>query len=465
MNRRYSLQERRAAVADFRRTGSVVKTVRRLGYPGRWTLHLWLREPLLPVRNAKTMSKSPRSYPWTVKLEAVQLLGEGLRPEEIATRLSLTSRMLVYKWAQNFRENGGQWGLMTKSERRQAQGFPTRASLEASLPDDPAELRRLAADLLVDKAVLAEELALVKKDESVLPGSLTNRQKTQVVDALSLEFPVFMLLEHLGLSSSSYYYQRSVLNGPQPYAELRLRLHEHARRGLYTYGYRRMWWALRHEGIRVSEKVVRRLMVEEAIEVRTSRRKRRYSSYEGEISPAPRNIVKRDFHADQPGELWLTDITEFSANNGKLYLSAIIDCYDGMVVGWRTGRHPTTALADDSLKDALELFPTTQRRRVIHSDRGTHYRSNSWIALAREAKLVRSMSKKGCSPDNSACEGFFGRLKNEMFYHRPWDNVAEIEKAVNDYIKFYNNDRIKTSLGGRSIATYRRLTEQKMKYS
>ncbi|GAA2563143.1 hypothetical protein GCM10009861_23880 [Neomicrococcus aestuarii] len=126
---------------------------------------------------------------------------------------------------------------------------------------------------------------------------------------------------------------------------------------------------------------------------------------------------------------------------------------------------PTTALADDSLKDALELFPTTQRRRVIHSDRGTHYRSNSWIALAREAKLVRSMSKKGCSPDNSACEGFFGRLKNEMFYHRPWENVAEIEKAVNDYIKFYNNDRIKTSLGGRSIATYRRLTEQKMKYS
>lgn len=457
MNRRYTLEERKTAVAEYRRTKSITKTVRNLGFPGRWTLHQWIREPLKPGPKPKKMPQTLRNYPWTVKLEAVQLLREGLRPPEIAVRLDIKTHMNVYAWAQIFRKSG-QWGLMSKKERRAQQEFPTRASLEASLPDDPAELRKLATKLMVEKALLNEELTLIKKDESVMPGNLTNRQKTLVIDALRHAYPLLMLLESMGLSTSSYYYQLKTMSKPDPFAHLRQRIHHHAVQGRFTYGYRRIWWALRHEGLIVSEKVVRRLMGEENIAVRIPARKRRYSSYDGEISPAPENLVKRNFHADKPRELWLTDISEFSARNGKIYLSAIIDCFDGMVVGWRTGKHPTMDLAENTLTDALDLFPPApDQRLVIHSDRGTHYRSNSWITMTRAANLTRSMSKKGCSPDNSACEGFFGRLKNEMFYFRSWNDVDELDRAINDYIEFYNNVRIKESLGGLSIAGYRAL--------
>ena len=94
----------------------------------------------------------------------------------------------------------------------------------------------------------------------------------------------------------------------------------------------------------------------------------------------------------------------------------------------------------------------------VHSDRGCHYRWPEWINLMDTAGLTRSMSKKGCSPDNSACEGFFGRLKNEMFYGRNW-NHASIDSFIHkldEYIHWYNETRIKISLGGMSPFQYRR---------
>lgn len=291
-----------------------------------------------------------------------------------------------------------------------------------------------------------------------MPGKLTNRQKTLVVDACRTNFPLPMLLKTIDLSVSSFYYQQQALSRPDQFGAIRRHIHAAAKKGRYTYGYRRIWWELRNHGVIISEKVVRRLMDEEQIEVRMPKQKRRYSSYQGELTPAPPNLVKQNFHAENPGELWLTDITECAARNGKVYLSAIIDCFDGLVVGWRTGKHPTLDVAEDSLKDAIEAFPQgTGQRRIVHSDRGVHYRANDWITTTQQAGITRSMSKKGCSPDNAACEGFFGRLKNEMFYHRSWPDVDELEAEINDYIEFYNDVRIKDSLGGMSISDYRSL--------
>lgn len=199
-------------------------------------------------------------------------------------------------------------------------------------------------------------------------------------------------------------------------------------------------------------------MKEMAIPVRCPRRKIRYYSYAGETTPAPPNLVKRNLHADKPSTLWLTDITEFVASNGMVYLSAIVDCFDGKTVGWTTARHPTMSMAEQSLNNAITSHPpSAESPLVLHSDRGTHYRANSWITITRNAGIIRSMSKKGCSPDNSACEGFFGRMKNEMYYHKIWHDVDELNHAVNSYITFYNERRIKASLGGISIQAHRSL--------
>ena len=204
------------------------------------------------------------------------------------------------------------------------------------------------------------------------------------------------------------------------------------------------------------EKVVRRLVREQNLSVRKVK-KRKYSSYQGEITPAVENVINRDFHAEKPNEKWLTDITEFHIPAGKVYLSPIIDCFDGMPISWTIGTSPDANLVNTMLDEGI-LTLAEGEKPLVHSDRGAHYRWPGWIERMEAAGLTRSMSKKGCSPDNSACEGFFGRLKNEMFYGVSWRGVT-IDSFIHEldqYIQWYANDRIKLSLGGMSPMDYRR---------
>lgn len=164
-------------------------------------------------------------------------------------------------------------------------------------------------------------------------------------------------------------------------------------------------------GLIVSEKVVRRLMREEHLTV-WKKNNKKYNSYAGEISPAVENIVNRNFRAEYPNMKWLTDITEFSLPAGKVYLSPIIDCFDGLAVSWTIGTSPTADLANAMLEKAIS-FLNEDGHPIVHSDCGGHYRWPGWIQRMEAAGLTRSMSKKGCSPDNSACEVFSGDLKTK----------------------------------------------------
>ena len=198
-------------------------------------------------------------------------------------------------------------------------------------------------------------------------------------------------------------------------------------------------------------------MREEGLVVVYAKKKAGYSSYKGEISDAPENLVRRDFHAAAPNELWLTDITEFGLPDGKVYLSPILDCFDGGLAAWSIGTSPNAELANSSLEAACGKLSEGQRP-VTHSDRGCHYRWPGWIAICEKNLLVRSMSKKGCSPDNSAMEGFFGRLKNEFFHHRDWSGVSipEFCRMLDSYLRYYNEGRPKEGLGWMSPMQYRR---------
>ena len=220
------------------------------------------------------------------------------------------------------------------------------------------------------------------------------------------------------------------------------------------YGYRR-YGLLEREGIHLSEKVNRRIMREEGLEV-SIKRQRKYSSYQDEISPSVSNELQRDFHADQPNEKWLTDITEFAIPAGKVYLSPILDCFDGMVPYWTIGSTPDASLVNGMLDQAISGLVEGEHP-LIHSDRGCHYRWPGWIERMNQAGPKRSMSKKGCSPDNSACEGMFGRIKNEMFYNKNFTGISiqEFIDILNDYLIWYNEKRIKISLGNMSPREYR----------
>lgn len=221
-------------------------------------------------------------------------------------------------------------------------------------------------------------------------------------------------------------------------------------------GYRRMRAALHRRQVCISEKVVQRLMKQECL-VDAANRKRRYGSYLGEISPAAENVINRDFRAGTPNEKWLTDITEFQIPAGKVYLSPMIDCFDGLVVSWTIGTSPDADLVNTMLDAAIETVPGCNNRPIIHSDRRAHYRWPGWLSRMHNAKLTRSMSRKGCSPDNAACEGFFGRLKTELFYPRNWQGttIEQFIEVIDSYIRWYNEKRIKISLGSFSPLEYR----------
>ena len=110
----------------------------------------------------------------------------------------------------------------------------------------------------------------------------------------------------------------------------------------------------------------------------------------------------------------------------------------------------------NSMLDAAIITLNPGEHPIVHSDRGAHYRWPGWLDRMKDAGLTRSMSKKGCSPDNAACEGLFGRIKNEMFYNRSWAGVSieEFIDILDEYLHWYNEKRIKMSLGVLSPLEY-----------
>jgi len=298
-----------------------------------------------------------------------------------------------------------------------------------------------------------------KKDLGVGLTDLTNKEKTILIDALRQTYPLSDLLDCIDVAKSSYFYQKGALRTPDKYANLRIEVcrlfYENDRR----YGYRRIHELVKRDGTVVSEKIVQRIMKEEQLIV-AGKRKRKYSSYLGEIGPEIENILERDFHATKPNLKWLTDLTEFHIPAGKVYLSPILDCFDGMAVSWNIGTRPNADLVNTMLDDAIATL-NDDEKPIVHHDRGCHYRWPGWIERMDRAKLMRSMSAKGCSADNAACESFFGHLKNEMFYTRSWYGVSikEFIEILDDYMHWYNEKRIKMTLGAQSPVEYRKSLE------
>ena len=193
-----------------------------------------------------------------------------------------------------------------------------------------------------------------------------------MIGALRDKYRLNELLAALKISKSSYCYQAKRIREPDKYSKLRTDLNNLFAAVGGCYGYRRLHALLKKSGVTVSEKAIRRLMGEEGLIVRSIKRKK-YSSYIGEISPEVANIVNRNFYAEQPNEKWLTDITEFSIPAGKVYLSPIIDCFDGLAVTWTIGVSPYSELVNSMLDAAIADLKNGEHP-IIHSDRGCHYR-------------------------------------------------------------------------------------------
>ena len=361
----------------------------------------------------------------------------------------------VHNWVKAYRE-GGMAALQARNRNAAQNGktasAPCRSRDAGDGNDDTETLRRRVEELVLENALMREVVEVVKKDPGADLRRLSNREKTLLIDRLRPAYSLNSMICLLGIAPSSYHYHHTRL-GVDKYSGFRTEVAEAFAASKGRYGYRRIKAMLRTG---VSEKVIRRIMAEDGLVAHVPKR-RRYSSYEGETTPAPGNLVKRDFTAEAPNEKWLTDITEIKARDGKVYLSPMIDCHDGKIVAYTAGFSPNAELANRMLVKAMETLPEGARP-LVHSDRGCHYRWDEWIRICEEHGLIRSMSAKGCSPDNAAAEGFFGRLKNELFYGRDWRGVGyeEFRERLAAYLTHYNETRIKKSLDWMSPVQYRR---------
>jgi putative transposase len=259
-------------------------------------------------------------------------------------------------------------------------------------------LQRDIRELQIEHDLLKTASEMIKKELCGDLRSLSYREKTMLIVALKNRYKTPVLLARLGLARSSYFYHRARMKQGDKYLPIRQAMKVAFESNHCCYGYRRLKAYVTRESILISEKVVRRLMKQEALIVPKPKR-RRYRSYLGEFGPAPENIFNREFQAAAPNEKWLTDITEFHIRAGKVYLSPIIDCFDGLVLSWTIGTRPDADLVNTMLDAAVETIADSEVRPIVHSDRGGHYRWPRWLERIDAGKLVRSMSRNASSQD------------------------------------------------------------------
>lgn len=268
------------------------------------------------------------------------------------------------------------------------------------------------------------------------------------IEAQKANYPVRLLCSVLEVSRAGFYAwlkrrpsQRSI-EDQKLLAEIRA-IHAESRG---TYGSPRIHAELRERGHHVGKNRVARLMGEN--EVKSGRRKKFVKTTDSAHDhPIADNVVARNFEAQAPNDVWVTDITYIRTGEGWLYLAAILDLFSRRVVGWATSSSLHRQLALDALSEALSTRDV-RPGLVHHSDRGCQYASIEYREVLDANDMVCSMSRKGDCWDNAVAESFFATVKGELVDRRCFATHAEARRALFDYIElFYNRRRRHSSLG------------------
>lgn len=401
----YPDEDRQWALYVLSETGTFSEAARVTGV-SRNTIARWARED----GTVSTSRKGIVLHTTAEKLAALAMLDAGTGAREVADAFDVTPQT-VGNWRRRMEE--GELKPGTPDERARAPQEPPQgpAAPPAEAPEEDIDsLRKRIHALELKNAVLEQKIEILKKDPSADVSDMGNREKAMVVGALRNVFSLSELLCELGLSRSTYYYERRALARGDRLAWLRPLVTSVFAQSHGIFGSERVWARIRELGIIVSEKVVRKVMRECGLIAKTSAKGRRYSSYEGEEGRAcAPNLLLLDraedaheFRCPVPGKVFSTDVTEFKLPSGsKVYLSPMIDLFDGKVISAAIGQSPNKELVAGMLADASPSFVGTV---VVHNDRGWHYRTPDWISQCEELGVVRSMSRKGHSPDNAVSE-------------------------------------------------------------
>ena len=368
-----------------------------------------------------------KKYDETIKREAVRLyFVEGYGYRRIANKLQLSDPSLARAWVCKYIQYGETWF------HPEAKTVPAIQSIDSlSYTEMQKEIIRLRS-----------ELAYEKQKRHFGDSTMLKKRRFEIIHSLKGKYDIKTLCEAAEVSRSGYYRWREKslkqssrsLDDAQVLDQIKA-VHIQS---CETYGYRRITRVLQNCGIRINHKRVQRLMQE--ADIKASIRKRHVDQHPMRISGYCSNLIKQNFFAEAPNQKWVCDITYFPVEKRKLACVCILDLFRGEVIAWSYSLHATSDLVVECL--SLAVSKRSCKDTIFHSDQGAQFASYAVKYWLLSHGFIQSMSRRGNCYDNARMESFFSHMKTESVALFPYHNMDELKSSINQYIEFYNHERI-----------------------
>lgn len=382
----------------------------------------------------------------------------------VSLELGLPSSGLLANWKRSYIENG--YNIIEKKRGRpkhESEREETSETIDGIEEEDQAT--REAKLAIINTGRIRKKIKRLNGGER----QPTYQEITQVVTALRQEFglPLSFILNTLNtnddlpnLPRSVYYHWKDREDKDMIHDDLMNRIIEIYYHHKGRYGYRRITAELRKTMV-VNNKLVKRLMKRMGLFGITPKAK--YKSYKGDMNGTVKNLLlekevdtekhkttyKRNFSTTGPNQKWTTDVSEFHISAGKLYLSPILDMFNGEIVSYDISTSPNFKQTVDMLDMAFNKH-SNLNGLIFQSDQGWQYQMKQYHQILQDKGILQSMSRKGNCLDNCVMENFFGKMKNEMFYGHQFEfkSLEHLKQEMIDYIEYYNTERIQMKLKG-----------------
>ena len=390
--------------------------------------------------------KKNREYSAEFKEEAIRrVLIQHESIKQVSLSLAIPSKSTLSLWIKSYIKNG--YNVIEKKRGRYGQKESAEDRIRSRITETDTETSEAKHEAFDRERIL-------KKIKCLSSGKNCPREweRVTIINELRRKYKLTDLLAIDGMPRSTFYFYLKKMKQPDKYLELKEIIKQIFHENKGRYGYRRITMELHNRGYHINHKTVRKLMNQCCLKCEIRRRK--YRSYKGEVGKVAPNELKRNFQADKPNQKWCTDVTEFSVQDKKIYLSPILDLYNGEIISYNLSLHPNFHQIMDMLEKAFEKIPN-DTKLILHSDQGWQYQMKRYQARLKEKGVIQSMSRKGNCLDNSVMENFFGLLKTEMYYKHSFSSAEQLMREIEDYIDYYNNKRIKCKLKGLSPVQYR----------
>ncbi|MSB17873.1 MULTISPECIES: IS3 family transposase [Bacillota] len=411
------------------------------------------------------ISRKNNSYSFEFKKNVVKLYLTGeMSYQELSNQFKINSPAIIARWVIDFR-NQGLDGLRPKKKGRPSSMTKDKNKEQVKKEYSKEEIDEIAE--LKDKLYWAQmEIDFLKKKMELEDEEDQKERMARIIDSLREKYLLKDLLNYLKFPKSTYMYWKKRFDRKNKDEAFENQIKK-IRKDNPNYGYRRIHAMLRRIGLVINKKKVQRLVQKLKLQVRNfARKSRKYYSYKGTVGKVAPNRIKRRFNTSVVHQKITTDTSEFkyyetdkSGNMQvkKLYLNPFLDMFNGEIISYSITTLPSLEAIIRPLEEAIEKTSDCKYKRIFHSDQGWAYQLKQYTNRLESDGILQSMSRKGNCLDNSPMENFFGILKQEIYYGRTFKSFNELKKTIEEYIKYYNEDRIKEKLGYLSPVEYRKL--------